>query len=317
MDNSTPTAQAPQESTMFSGALPQLQVAWDNTSLSIYKECPRKYYYAIVQGWRPKTVAAPLEFGKAYHDCLETYDALRATGLTQIDALGAAIRKAFTLSENWPDFDDNARTRITLIRSIIWYSEEYTHDEMVLYRLPDGNLGLELSFRFGLGFSSPSGEEYLYCWHMDKLALYGGQLYTVERKHTKLTLSSSYFEKYFFSAQITGYVYSGRVVLHEKIAGAIVEATQVGVNFSRFGRAAINRVEDHLEEWRHDLQFWIRQAEECATKSYWPHNSESCGKYSGCQFRRVCAKSPALRQVTLEYDFKQDRWDPTINRGTD
>ena len=157
MDNSTPTAQAPQESTMFSGALPQLQVAWDNTSLSIYKECPRKYYYAIVQGWRPKTVAAPLEFGKAYHDCLETYDALRATGLTQIDALGAAIRKAFTLSENWPDFDDNARTRVTLIRSIVWYSEEYAHDEMVLYRLPDGNLGLELSFRFGLGFSSPSG----------------------------------------------------------------------------------------------------------------------------------------------------------------
>lgn len=50
------------------------QFAWDSTSLGLLKECPRKYYYEILCGWRPKRDNVHLTFGLLYHAALEAYD---------------------------------------------------------------------------------------------------------------------------------------------------------------------------------------------------------------------------------------------------
>ena len=60
--------------------------AIDHSSLAMFKECPRKYYYAIVKGYRPKTAAAPLVFGSAYHDALEFFELQISKGLDREDA---------------------------------------------------------------------------------------------------------------------------------------------------------------------------------------------------------------------------------------
>jgi hypothetical protein len=114
---------------------------------------------------------------------------------------------------------------------------------------------------------------------------------------------------------VGGYVYAGKVVFNEPVAGAIIDATQVGVNFSRFHRAVVHRVNSHLEEWLETTHYWIKQVEKAAESGYWPPNQESCSKYAGCQFRRVCAKAPEVRDLVLRTEFKQDRWDPTMSRG--
>lgn len=54
--------------------LPHFQIAWDSTSLGLFKECPRKYYYEIVLGWRPKGTSVHLKFGQLYHSGMEAYD---------------------------------------------------------------------------------------------------------------------------------------------------------------------------------------------------------------------------------------------------
>jgi hypothetical protein len=299
---------------MFSEQNPKLQVSFDNTSISVYKDCPRKYYYSIIEGWRPNFKAPPLAFGGVYHDCLEVFDKALILGENRESALRNTIR--YALKESVSGFgDDSKRTRITLIRSIIWYAEQYKVDPLKTYIFPNGRVGLEMSFSFELPFKSNSGETFEYCGHMDKLAIYNGQLYTVERKHTVQTLSPSFFERYFFSAQIGGYVYAGKVVFDQPVVGAIIEATQVAVNFSRFGRSVVYRVNDHLEEWMKDTHYWIKQIEFSAEHNYWPHNSESCSKYAGCQFRQVCAKPQFARELTLESSFRRDRWDPTKIRG--
>ena len=211
--------------------------------------------------------------------------------------------------------DDNRRTRITLLRSLIWYSEQFKTDPLRVYTFSNGRVGLEMSFSFELPFKSETGETLEYGGHMDKLAIYNDQLYTVERKHTVQTLGSSFFERYFFSAQVGGYVYAGKVVFDQPVVGAIIEATQVAVNFSRFGRSVVYRVNDHLEEWMKDLHYWVKQIEYSALNNFWPHNSESCSKYAGCQFRQVCSKPQYARNVVLESSFQIDRWDPTLVRG--
>jgi hypothetical protein len=300
---------------MFSESSPKLQTAFDNTSISIFKDCPRKYHYSMIEGYRSKRPSAPLLFGSAYHDAVETFDLGIANGLPRDEALRIAVRRAFELSDQ--SFgDDTRRTRLTLLRSIVWYAEQFATDSLKTYVFPNGKVGLEMSFRFELPFA-PHGENspYVYCGHMDKLATYNGSLWTVERKTTTTTLSEQFFGRYFFSSQIGGYVYAGKVVYDTPVVGAIIEATQLAVNFTRFSRAVVHRVNDHLEEWMQDLNYWIRQIEYSAKHSYWPHNTESCSKYSGCQFRGVCSKSPHVRALILETEFVKDRWNPLKSRG--
>lgn len=54
--------------------LPTFQIAWDSTSLGLFKECPRKYYYQIILGWQPKHQSVHLKFGQLYHSGMEAYD---------------------------------------------------------------------------------------------------------------------------------------------------------------------------------------------------------------------------------------------------
>jgi hypothetical protein len=68
----------PAQSPFFAGTA--LQWAWDSTSLALLKECPRKYHYVMVEGWRAKGESVHLRFGGLYHSALEQYDKLRAEG---------------------------------------------------------------------------------------------------------------------------------------------------------------------------------------------------------------------------------------------
>ena len=100
-------------------------------------------------------------------------------------------------------------------------------------------------------------------------------------------------------------------------AGAVIDATQIGVNFARFGRRFASRVEAHQQEWIVDLSYWMSQLDLCLRSDRWPHNTEACNKYGGCQFRSVCFASPLGRSTILEHEVKVEHWDPLRVRGTD
>lgn len=306
----------------FCVTIPRLQKAWDNSSLQLLKDCPRKYQYAILEGWRPKHTAAPLIFGSMYHNGLEEYDTLRGRGADHATALRAAIRKVM-IETTWEedgklifwDAGDNNRSRESLVRSIVWYCEHFKEDALQTYILPDGTPAIELSFRYELPLSSPDLDPYFYCGHLDKLAKMGDMLYVVERKTSTSTLSSSYFARYNPNGQITGYAFSAKVVLNEPVQGVIVDATQTAVNFARFGRSYQHRNEEQLEEWLSNTLVWIKVAEDYAKANYWPMNEEACHKYSGCQYREVCSKSALTRDKWLESDFLRNPWNPLVVRG--
>jgi len=322
---------------IFSETLPLLQTAWDNTSLVLLKECPRKYYYAIIQGYRPKYKAAPLYFGGLFHASLEVYDSLRAEGHDHGTAQMAMIKYAMlgtmivvpehedvllnqetgeATSQLVPEAvqlwtsDDPVRSRVSLVRSLVWYTEHYKNDVLKTYIFPDGTPAIELPFRFDLPIETPSGDPYIYCGVIDKIAEMSNQLWNVERKHTKNTMSSSYFRNYNPNGQVTGYSFAGKVILHAPVSGTIVDATQVTVGFNRHMRHIASRNEEQLNEWLVNTIHWIKQAEVYARQEFWPMNEESCHKFSGCQFVGICSKSPGSRQGWLEKEFVQNPWNP-------
>jgi hypothetical protein len=212
--------------------------------------------------------------------------------------------------------DGKTRTRLTLVRSIIWYCEHYKDDVAKTIVLADGKPALELSFRIALPINSPDGEPYFFCGHIDKLASYGESNLVLERKHTVQQLGEYYFAYFNPNSQVSGYTMAGRVTSHIDLSGFIIDAIQVGATFTRCARHISNRTKAQLDEWLQDTLFWIKQAERYATYNgldgpgYWPKNEESCGQFGGCQYRGICSKDPSVRENFLAANFIKRPWNP-------
>lgn len=91
----------------FSPTIPNLQIAWDSTSLRLLMECPYKYYLTIIQGWRGSGV--DLEFGGLYAGAVEVFKKSLLAGATWEDAQLAAFSYAFDKSGYYLTNSDNDR----------------------------------------------------------------------------------------------------------------------------------------------------------------------------------------------------------------
>lgn len=317
------------------------QYAWDSTSISTFATCPRKYYYSILQGWTSELRSVHLIFGGHYAAALEHFHKHLAAGETFDDALDKVIDEA--LFNTWdyevvPEGTEGAisrakdhhavewimpgtgkpqdwlhasKTRDTLIRSIVWYLENYRNDPMKTVLLKNGQAAVEYSFSVNLD------ETYVYCGHIDRLVEYGedGDLYVQDQKTTGGSITGRFFDGYSPDYQMTGYTWAADIAFAMPVKGVVIDAAYVAVGFTDFGRGFVGRNKPQLEEWRLEVLHYIGLAKACHESGYYPMNRTACGNYGGCEFRKVCASVPGVRKNLLEGGFKKrDRWDPLKRR---
>jgi hypothetical protein len=285
-----------------------LQYAWDSTSLGWLKDCPRKYQLAQREGWRSKARATALTFGLYYHKALELFDRLTISiGMPREEALIEVVRQTLIETNGWVS-DETARTREHLIRSIVWYIDEFATDPLKTVILQNGKPAVELSFQMNLDWGPlGSNQPYVLCGHIDRIVDFSGGLYVTDRKTTGSTVGSYYFERFDLDNQMSLYTVAAGVVFHTPVKGVIVDAAQIAVGFTRFARGMTYRTPAQSNEWLKDLTFWLLQAERYAEADYWPMNESSCML---CPFKKVCAKDPDVRPTILASDFVQQPWNP-------
>jgi len=291
-----------------------IQVAWDATSIKSWQTCPRYYYYKHVGGWQPKRPSVHLWFGGLYASALESYHKHRADGMDYEDAVDAILDE--TLQASWDkeegcpiDYDDPNKNRHTLIRTIIWYLEEFKNDSMATHILPGGKPGIELSF------AMPVDNDIIFCGHMDRIVEYSGELLGQDQKTTKSALSSMYFSQFDLDDQMSMYTFVTNFSYNIPVKGMAIDAAQILVGSSRFGRVVTQRTEEQLNEWYDNTIYTITQAQNMIEADKFPMNLTACSKYGGCEFRGVCSKSQSVRKNFLVGDFKQEpRWDPIQRR---
>lgn len=324
----------------------RIQFAWDSTSLGWLKECPRKYQYSMIEGWRSRSESVHLKYGQLYHSALETYDKYRAfePERSHDDAVENAVWEALLQTWEYPDewdyrkanpappsgpgkpwlSDHPAKTRETLIRSIIWYLDHFKDDQAKTVILENGKPAVELSFRMELDFEPNhvarqqgidggmgySPQPYLLCGHLDRVVNYLDGAYVMDRKTSGSTIGSSYFDQYNPDNQMSLYSLAAKVIYQTPVKGVIIDAVQIAVGFSRFSRGFTHRTDSQLEEWLADCKTWFVLAEQYAVAGHWPINDKSCHHFGGCVFRKVCSKSPEVREKFLETDFVKRPWNP-------
>jgi hypothetical protein len=305
----------------FSQLTPDLQLAWDSTSISALKLCPRYYQLSIVLGYAPRDESVHLTFGLHYHSALEAYDRARATGASYEAGVREAVRVALTKSwdsaRNRPWASDHKlKHRESLVRSIVWYLDQFEDDPLETIILANGKPAVEMSFRLPLERKSAAGEEMLLCGHFDRAVNWQGGVWVADHKTSAYAVDERFFEKFSPDNQMSTYSYAGRIVWSLPIKGIIINAVQIGVTFSRFQRGFTLRSDAQLDEWRRDLDYWLSMAEYFATTGYYPANDKSCGMYGGCQFRPVCSKSPGQSRMDwLKHSYVNRSWDPLRVRG--
>lgn len=317
-----------------------VQWAWDATSLDTAMACPRKYYYTLILGIKPKEQSVHLLFGGIYASALEQFYKLRAEGKSIEEATLSVVRMA--MIESWyyeyevneegqkvfkydgegnrigrpASFDDPKKTRVALIRTIIWYIEQFaieSPDGLQTYIMQNGKPAVELSF------SLEFDKDLVYCGHLDRVVSMGDNLYVMDQKTTGGTVGPYYFSGYDMSNQMSGYALAGQIVLKSPISGVIIDAAQIAVNFTRFERGITPRSKQRLDEWYHNTVDFISNFQNLSAyagkdESKWPMNTTACGNYGGCPFRILCSRSPGVRANFMQTDFTQHFWNPIERR---
>jgi hypothetical protein len=309
-----------------------VQYAYDSTSLSYLKRCPRLYQYEMIEGYQARDESVHLRFGIEYHNSLQEYEALVADGGDHNEAVHTVVFNLLQRIADWdPDRDTKAgkfKNPETLLRTVVWYLDEFEHDEARTLILRDGTPAVEQSFRFELDWGPETArnerghwlpdQPYVLCGHLDKVVVYQGEKFGMDHKTTTRALYANYFDQYEPDNQMTLYTLATKIIFNTPVRGMIVNAAQIGIGFSRFARGITYRTADQLNEWLVDLKVILAEAEGYAKRNYWPMRDTSCDKYGGCKFREICSQSPKVRDRLLRSNFNKleenERWNPLRTR---
>jgi len=315
--NSIPIGILEEEQTENTSLINGVQYAWDSTSIGLFKTCPRKYYYTIIKGYVPKIVPPPLAFGIHLHTLLQTWHQITEFGIDKHTALVRIAKLAGLLGETLPP-GDTARTKETLVRSIIWYLDQFWDDNATTINRANGQPAVE--YHFKLPIMLKDGKTVYICGHIDRLVAWQGQTYVCDYKTTKYTLDSRFFDQFKPSNQMSLYTAACHLMTLQTsdlptAHGVIIDGIQLGVNFSRFARQIVPFSLEEINEYIQNLQHWIKQAMDASEAGVFLPNETACNNYSGCHFRDICAMPPARREMFLEGSFKKRTWNPLKNRS--
>lgn len=297
------------------------QLAWDSTSLGLLKECPRKYFYQIVLGWKPRGESVHLKFGQLYHSAMEAYDHFAASlgklggGLDDDEhqegirrALLHAMTLAGTRGEDgtWTGWrsEDPYKNMWTLCRSVVNYLDTFRDSQLRTVVLSDGKPAVELSFYFDGG--DLNGLRYGFCGHLDRVVTSPSDEKRAsihDRKTTKGQINSRYWQSFNPHNQFALYTAAGSIHYAQPTWGITVDAAQVLVNSSSFARQFIPYPPALIDEWLDEAGTWISLAYRFAETNKWPKNDKSC--LTGDTVIKVTRGKMKGRTTTLAqfYDF--------------
>lgn len=302
------------------------QFGWDNTSLKWAMTCLQQYKYKMIDRWDAKNKSHHLLFGGWYAKALEHFYKYVGAGMARDDALAKVLLE--TLRATWeyardPEGNiklaangkpigigwqspDSAKTRENLIRTIIWYTEHFREDSVETFILANGKPAVEFSFRLEIDYGN------FLTGHIDRLGVMGDDLFPMDQKTTGHTISQHFFEQFDLDNQPFTYIYAGQAIYDRPVKGMIMDGAQIAVGFSRFERGYTYRTADQLEEWYENTLYHIEMANQAVRENHFPKNLQAC---YNCDFKRVCSKTPQLRQRFLEGDFYQRKqWNPLEER---
>jgi hypothetical protein len=285
---------------------PNVPRLWSASSLSMLTECPRKFELRYVEGWKGKEENLDLKFGSFLHSCMRMYWTARWFGWTHNLAVNHAAHYAMILGDLLPPpvrDSQKAKHKKNLVRAIVWYFDEYGDEYKQIVKVK-GELAVECNFNVLLDLINPDGEPYILQGYLDNLRTFVGQNTCWDYKTTGKSISDFYLMGFSPNVQSEIYTLGSRIYSEGNYTHFMADIIVIQVNGVQFHRHPVYLTPGRLEETVQDIKAWIRFAEGCAEKDYWPKSTNHC---AFCEFHSTCDADPQLRINYLTSFFKEER----------
>lgn len=265
---------------------------FDNSMVSCYKECPRKFYLRYVRDWRSEGIATPLAFGLAWHvgqDVVWNY----ATRLDP-DKLAQMAMAAFL--ETWEEQGLPADLDIEQTERFSPRTPSIAHEMYSNYIAERWSILTQaevLAIEQPFAVPIPQAEDLWYIGRLDKVIKHNNQRLVIEHKTTTeykkdSGFRSTYVDSWDSDSQVKGYEYGGGLYFSTEQVWVDAALVHKSVH-NAFRFIPVAHQMPLLLEWVSDTKNWIDRIEADKKKGYFPKNEGSCvGKYGACSFLDIC-----------------------------
>lgn len=315
---------------------------YDNTQLSTFKECPRKYYLRHIRGFTGSGTSMPLVFGGAWHNAMDVV--WSNYGKVPNDQLARLSMKAFNLK--WTEEGLPEPTELTLEQLESYGARTPMVAAEMIYNYINARKQTFENSTFKLNAVEqpfavpiyPDSTNHWYIGRLDKVFQLNGSRIIGEHKTTsdyKIDggFKTGWLDSWSPSSQIEGYMFAGNMyyedggVRYVWVDGALVHK-KVHDAF-KFIPLAANL--SSLDGWLWEARDWIERintekaklSESANTNGNqllaFPRNTDSCtGKYGPCTFKRLCSNvtNPAKLETAPE-TYIVKFWSPFELLGID
>ena len=292
----------------------------DASKTQTFLDCPRKYFYEYILGWRPDTKNVHLIFGSAWHEAMEY---LLLNGYSAGDVL-----KAYEVFEEMyradfapeDDINNGNKTPENAFRALGNYARHFgPHDKFeVLYTEIAGTAPIDatrdMHFRIDAIVRDP---------------LHGNQIMALEHK-TASQNSRQWHNQWNLKMQTNLYTHALYLMYEASdVYGLMINGTVIRKNDEEFVRVPVRKTPENMQVWSWNVKFWLDmiqwnmdELEACTPEEpvlmAFPMNTESCTKYFGCAFHDFCTSwaNPLSRCDEPPFGFKKEHWDPRSHDST-
>lgn len=305
---------------------------FDNTRVSDYKFCPRKFFIRHELHWTPEGIALALTFGLSWHEGMDVV----WTHFKSFDKQKLVAGAMMAFYNKWeeqgldpePDLNTMERwaPRTPGVASEMYWNYIEARGKMLSQATL---LAAEQPFAVPM----PGLPDVWYVGRMDKVVEYGPQKLVLEHKTTTAYATdgmfrADYVDSWFSSPQVKGYEFGGGMY-YPGLDGVWVDAALVHKKIhDAFKFIPIAHKFNLLEEWVGDTKGWIlrilAEKEEFActgelVPGLFPKNEDNCyGKYGTCPYLDICRTTTDPSKLDEPPPgYKQEKWEPFSVLGLD
>ena len=299
---------------------------YDNTRISDYKTCPRKYLlrhgYDLVSDGTPLA----LTFGLAWHDAMDVVWAMVNGGdESQTTILEAAmVRWQETWKERGMPYpltlekQEQYAPRTPMIAAEM-LSQYLVHRWSFMKDVE--LISVEQPFAVKI-FADDTPVRYI--GRFDKIVRHPQHgILIIEHKTTSAYAKASGFRTDYITSwspnsQIDGYLHAAHMLYGKDVKGIWIDAALVHKTVhNKFRFIPIDRQFEQVEQFIYETRDWIERIEDetnRATKSDYdgfPKNTGSCSMWAGCTYRDLCKFNAKPNDILSNHPgFKVEHWEP-------
>lgn len=319
---------------------------YDNTRISEFKSCPRKYFFRHIMDWVGIGFSSPLLFGSAWHAAMdkvweiggdsenaqkmgtETWanEAHKAFMSEWVEGGGPAIED---IDDDW-QYKLGMRNPMVALEMLYGYIDErrslFQRDSFEL-------ISIEQPFAVPL---DPEDDTLFYVGRFDKIFRVKEGVIIGEHKTTSLYAKIGGFRNMFLdsfspNSQVDGYLHAAHILWGNEAKSCWIDGALVHkLHHDIFKIIPIERQFTQLESWLWETRHWISEIElnwdaikqsgieDLDYMPAFPKNTGACQDFArNCSYIDICKMWPNPFGKDLPGGFKDEHWSPFERLGLD